>query len=66
VLNSSHEPRENKGLGNIEKKEGFIALLKHKAFRKLPMIMEPPLDSREDDSDNLQTLMALVEICSRD
>jgi hypothetical protein len=51
-------------LGNIEKKEGFRALLKRKALRKLPIIMEHPLDSREDDSDNLQTLMALIEICS--
>jgi hypothetical protein len=46
MLNSSYERREKIGLGNIEKEEGFRALLKHKALTKLAMRMEHSLDSR--------------------
>jgi hypothetical protein len=44
-LNSNRDRYEHIGLGKIGK-EGFRALLKDKAMRKLPNIMETPIDSK--------------------
>ena len=59
-LNSNRDRHEHIGLGNIGK-EGFRALLKHKTVKKLPIIMETPVDKRRDDSDNLEVVLDLLD-----
>ena len=44
-LNSNRDRHEHIGLGKIGK-EGFRAQLKDKAVRKLPNIMETPIDKK--------------------
>jgi deoxyribonuclease-4 len=57
-LNSNRDRHEHIGLGKIGK-EGFRQLLKHKAVRRLPIIMETPVDKRRDNSDNLRVVLDL-------
>jgi deoxyribonuclease-4 len=59
-LNSNRDRHEHIGLGKIGK-EGFRALLKHKAVKKLPLIMETPIDRRRDNSDNLKVVLDLLD-----
>ena len=60
-LNSNCDRHEHIGLGKIGK-EGFRALLNHKAvIRKLPLIMETPVDRRRDDPDNLKVVLDFID-----
>jgi deoxyribonuclease IV len=59
ALNSNRDRHEHIGLGKIGK-EGFRELLRHKTIRKLPIIMETPIDRRRDDPGNLKVVMDLL------
>jgi deoxyribonuclease IV len=59
-LNSNRDRHEHIGIGKIGK-EGFRELLKHNAIRKLPFIMETPIDKRRNDSDNLEVVLNLLD-----
>jgi deoxyribonuclease-4 len=39
---------------------GFKSFLNHKAFRDIPMIMETPKESEEDDARNLRKVKSLI------
>jgi deoxyribonuclease-4 len=58
-LNSNRDRHEHIGLGKIGKK-GFREFLRHDAVRKLPIIMETPIDSRRDDLGNLKIVLDLL------
>lgn len=58
-LGSGIDRHEHIGLGRIGD-EGFRSILNSK-FRKLPLIMETPVDERRTDIDNLQKVMKLIE-----
>ena len=58
-LNSNRDRHEHIGLGKIGKK-GFREFLRHNAVRKLPIIMETPIDSRRDDPGNLKIVLDLL------
>src|SRR5919197_1231146 len=58
-LNSNRDRHEHIGLGKIGK-EGFRALLNHKSVKNIPIIMETPIDSRRDNSDNLKVVLDLL------
>lgn len=47
------------GLGYIGK-GGLSAFVRHKAVKKLPIIMETPIDGRRDDAGNLKAFLELV------
>jgi deoxyribonuclease IV len=64
-LNSNHDRHEHIGLGKIGK-EGFRTLLNHKSVKKLPIIMETPIDSKRDDSDNLKVVLDLSTLVQQD
>ena len=59
-LNSNRDRHEHIGLGKIGK-EGFRALLNHKSVKNLPIIMETPIDSKRDNSDNLKVVLDLLD-----
>ena len=59
-LNSNRDRHEHIGLGNIGK-DGFTALLNHKEIRKVPMIMETPVDKKRDDCDNLKVVLEILD-----
>jgi deoxyribonuclease-4 len=59
-LNSNRDRHEHIGIGKIGK-EGFRELLKHNAIRKIPFIMETPIDRRRDDADNLKVVLGLLD-----
>jgi len=57
----SHLDRhEHIGLGYIGE-EGFRAILKHRLFMKIPLILETPVDSRRGDIGNLMKVRELAE-----
>ncbi|MDQ3839219.1 MAG: deoxyribonuclease IV [Thermoproteota archaeon] len=58
-LNSNRDRHEHIGLGKIGQK-GFREFLRHNVIRKLPIIMETPIDSRRGDSDNLKIVLDLL------
>jgi deoxyribonuclease-4 len=58
-LNSRIDRHEHIGLGKIGK-SGFAGLLSHSAVRKLPIIMETPVDEERGDVDNLKLIMKLA------
>jgi deoxyribonuclease-4 len=58
-FNSNRDRHEHIGLGKIGK-EGFKALLKDKAVKNLPIIMETPIDKRRDNSDNLKVVVDII------
>ena len=58
-LNSNRDRHEHIGLGKIGK-EGFREFLRHNAVRKLPIIMETPIDSRRDGPGNLKVVLDLL------
>ncbi|HZI71045.1 MAG TPA: deoxyribonuclease IV, partial [Nitrososphaeraceae archaeon] len=64
-LNSNHDRHEHIGLGKIGK-EGFRTLLNHESVKKLPIIMETPIDSKRDDSDNLKVVLDLSTLVQQD
>ena len=59
-LNSNRDRHEHIGIGKIGK-EGFRELLNHNAIRKIPFIMETPIDTRRDDPDNLRVVLSLLD-----
>jgi deoxyribonuclease IV len=59
-LNSNRDRHEHIGLGKIGK-EGFRAQLKDKAVRKLPNIMETPIDRKRYNSDNLKAVLDIID-----
>jgi deoxyribonuclease-4 len=59
-LNSNRDRHEHIGLGKIGK-EGFRVLLKDKAVRKSPNIMETPIDRKRDNSDNLKAVLDIID-----
>jgi deoxyribonuclease IV len=59
-LNSNRDRHEHIGIGKIGK-EGFRELLNHNAIRKIPFIMETPIDTRRDDPDNLRVVLNLLD-----
>jgi deoxyribonuclease IV len=58
-LNSNRDRHEHIGLGKIGK-EGSREFLRHNAVRKLPIIMETPIDSRRDGPGNLKVVLDLL------
>jgi deoxyribonuclease-4 len=58
-LNSKTDRHEHIGLGKIGK-AGFAAILKNKAVRSVPLIMETPIDDRRANSDNLKVVLDLA------
>lgn len=59
ALNSGLDRHEHIGLGQIGTK-GFKAILHEDRIRKLPLILETPLDSRRDDRGNLRKVRELA------
>lgn len=59
-LNSGLDRHDHIGLGSIGK-AGLAAFLNHGAIRKLPKIMETPIDARRGDEDNMQTVLGMVK-----
>jgi deoxyribonuclease-4 len=58
-LNCNRDRHEHIGMGYIGE-EGFRAILAEEGFRKLPLILETPIDKRRDDRGNLQKVMELA------
>jgi deoxyribonuclease-4 len=58
-LNSNLDRHDHIGLGYIGK-VGLFAFVRHKAIRKLPIIMETPIDQRRDDAGNLKAFLELI------
>jgi deoxyribonuclease IV len=59
-LNSNRDRHEHIGIGKIGNK-GFKELLNHNAIRKIPFIMETPIDRRRNDADNLKVVLSLLD-----
>ena len=59
MLSSNRDRHEHIGLGKIGM-QGFKELLTHKAVRKIPLIMETPLDKRRQNHDNLKVVLKLL------
>lgn len=59
-LNSGLDRHEHIGLGSIGE-AGLAAFLNHNAIRKLPTIMETPIDARRGDEQNMQTVLRMVK-----
>lgn len=58
-LNSRLDRHEHIGLGYIGE-EGFRVILKDERIKKLPMILETPVDNRRDDIENIQKVRELA------
>jgi deoxyribonuclease-4 len=43
------------------REDGFKVILHHDAIRKLPMILETPVDDRRDDVGNIRMARMLAE-----
>jgi deoxyribonuclease-4 len=59
-LNSRLDRHEHIGMGYI-REDGFNVILHHDAIRKLPMILETPVDDRRDDVGNIRMVRMLAE-----
>jgi deoxyribonuclease-4 len=60
-LNSGRDRHEHIGLGKIGLK-GFEAFLRRKSIiSKVPLIMETPVDSTRDNSDNLKAVLKIIK-----
>jgi deoxyribonuclease-4 len=59
-LGSGLDRHEHIGLGKIGE-EGFRAILSHNAVRKLPIIMETPIDDRRGNMENYKYVTRLKE-----
>ncbi len=57
-LNSFRDRHEHIGLGNIGE-EGFRVMINDKSLRRIPWIIETPVDERRNDKDNLTYLRLL-------
>jgi deoxyribonuclease IV len=60
-LGSKLDRHEHIGLGGIGE-QGFRAILGNQVIRKLPLILETPIDSRRDDLGNLMAARDLGQI----
>jgi deoxyribonuclease-4 len=60
-IGSGLDRHEHVGLGKIGK-EGFRAILLHNAIRKLPIIMETPIDGRRGNIENYHYVKHLLEM----
>ncbi|MDY6958836.1 MAG: deoxyribonuclease IV, partial [Halobacteriota archaeon] len=58
TLNSHLDRHEHIGLGYIGE-EGFENILSHPLFRKLPLVLETPVDERRDDVENIKKVREL-------
>ena len=58
-LGSALDRHEHIGLGKIGI-DGFRSILRNKAFKKLPMILETPIDARRNDLENLRITRELA------
>lgn len=58
-LSSKMDRHEHIGLGMIGM-SGFKAILSNSVIRRLPLILETPIDSRRDDLGNLNTVRSLA------
>jgi deoxyribonuclease-4 len=59
-LNSGLDRHDHIGLGTIGK-AGLAAFLNHSAIRKLPKIMETPIDTRRGDEENMRIVLGMVK-----
>jgi deoxyribonuclease IV len=59
MLGSKRDRHEHIGLGKIGM-QGFKELLTYKVVRKIPIIMETPLDKRRQNHDNLKVVLMLL------
>jgi deoxyribonuclease-4 len=49
------------------REDGFEVILHHDVIRKLPMILETPVDERRDDVGNIRMVRMLAEgVCDGD
>lgn len=60
-VGSGLDRHEHIGLGKIGE-EGFRAVLSHSSVRKLPIIMETPIDDRRGNTENYKYVKRLLEI----
>ncbi|HIE31404.1 MAG TPA: deoxyribonuclease IV, partial [Methanosarcinales archaeon] len=58
-LNSGLDRHEHIGMGYI-REDGFRVILHHDILKKLPMILETPVDDRRDDVGNIQMVRMLA------
>ncbi len=58
-LNSGLDRHEHIGMGYI-REDGFRVVLHHDILKKLPMILETPVDDRRDDVGNIQMVRMLA------
>lgn len=58
-LGSRMDRHEHIGMGEIGE-DGFRVILRHEAIRKLPIILETPIDSRRDDRENMRVVRELA------
>jgi deoxyribonuclease-4 len=58
-LGSTMDRHEHIGLGKIGM-NGFRSILLNKTFKRSPMILETPIDSRRDDQENLRVTKELA------
>jgi deoxyribonuclease-4 len=58
-LESRIDRHEHIGLGFIGE-EGFKAILRNETIRRLPLILETPIDLRRDDYGNLEKVRELA------
>jgi deoxyribonuclease-4 len=59
-LGSGRDRHEHIGMGHIGE-QGFRAILHNDVFRRLPLILETPIDKRATDVTNLRKLRELAE-----
>jgi deoxyribonuclease IV len=59
MLGSKRDRHEHIGLGEIGT-QGFKELLTYEVVRKIPIIMETPLDKRRQNHDNLKVVLKLL------
>lgn len=57
-LNSGSDRHEHIGMGHIGE-DGFKVILRHNIIKKLPMILETPIDDRRDDHGNIRMVRML-------
>ena len=60
-LNSRLDRHEHIGMGEIGE-AGFENILGHEAFRRLPLILETPVDERRDDVGNIRKVRELAAL----
>ncbi len=59
-LNSKIDRHEHIGLGKI-RASGFKAIINHEYLKKVPMIMETPVNEKRGDKENINFLRGMIE-----